>query len=100
MHVDTVVAGGPISKMHYHRVSYFCANDGAENTEPFRLRFALGKSTVCVFDKFGLLPLTMESPRKGNVLSVHQFQSAGKIIPIHLFGGNVVFPHVAPGLLL
>src|SRR5689334_10172079 len=100
MHVDAVVARGQISKMHHHRVSYFRANDGAEDAEPFGLRLTLGKTSVCVLDKPGLLPLAMESPGKGNVLAVHQFQTAGKIIPIHLFRGNVVFPHVGPGLWL
>src|SRR5260221_4868775 len=71
MHVDAVVGRRKISKMHHHRVSYFRPDDGAQNPEPFGLRLTLGKTTVCVLDKPGLVPASMKAPRKRNVFSVH-----------------------------
>src|SRR5581483_3279074 len=99
VHVDAVIPGCQIAKMHYHRVSHFSTDDGTKDSQPFRLRLAMGKSAVGVLDISGLFPMRMEAPRIRNILSVHQFQSTGSVIPIHYFCGNVILTHVASGFL-
>src|ERR1051326_404854 len=99
MYVDTVVASGQVAKVHDYTVAHFGANDWSQDPQPFKLRLAVRKSVVGILDVPGFGPAPMESPGIRKFCSVHQFESAWSVVPLHLFRGDVILARVALGEL-